>query len=1040
MAARSFGPRPSPSATAARGSGRSLDPPVRMPLERLVGEGLSTVEVHDNPTAAATARALRAESYTVAESIGFAAGRYRPDTTDGFRLLSHEIAHVVQQRRGGRLPDRSHEAEADSVARRARGVDGRESTAAPRWSLRPAGGTGYGVARSPDEWLHSNPDYRNWGFSAVEREIDELDQWLGRQTTSTVESARIEEAVAELRADLARRRRLRQRAARRRPRPRGRERSADHDDTADGPLTEAPRILQEQRSVQYTETADVNDEVDRIMAALERADLSRRDRSTLESELDFLAPQYRQGRTEGIVARHAQRMAQVFETTDDDDVVGQFALITQRLRDLVPDPEHPGALSAYHQGERVLIPAEAVTQMRSRIDQAFRDGEKRTESLRSTGYGYYEHQLAVNREHPIISTIAGWLGDADDPMGAMIGQSVTAASALVRMRQALAGGDYGEAARQLIVAETASRRIEVAGKLFNEGHIAGAQRAVIALEITRDVMFAVAAGLSGGLAAGAVFAAGAGGGGTLALALGAGSLAGAGTRGGLELLGSAGGEGWLSATESDHRFDIGYVGARTWSGVKSGAIDGFVGAGGALVAPGLSNVVANRMFGASASSLTGARSFGVNAVTGGLIGFPSGVVGTGLDLADDVLAGDLSLSDYGSQMMFSGALGLGLGSAMSGLPIRGLYRQGGARGLFRPGAEVVTPRWMMEGLGYHPFQLSPDFVPTANPWRMPSALRGRYGFTPEGPAFAGFNSLPADQLPPLLNGDSWVRVNGTWQPMSATGRMSTPYSLHAQGRSYNLVAGRRGGSQRLVQSHTDTTLPTDPSVSGRSDMAVRHFREVDAAGQTTTRHGPGHNTALADNPDPAVHPLGATGEVPPGLRPDGTPPRTLNESTTNYTPEPYSSTDSAGRNVSDWGQHLRRQLEGLIRSRRGSYQQRNAPSSTDRVAHGSRSRDATNGTTLVEVPDSIIFVETDAIGAATRAWRIDFNNPPTARSLAALDAAPLSAVSNAPITRVALTDLATAQVGATLRVTVPAGQAASYIRESVDAIRESRRR
>ncbi|QDB79401.1 DUF4157 domain-containing protein [Georgenia wutianyii] len=1012
-----------PASTAAapstRGTGHPLDAGTRRSLEQRFGQDLSTVSVHDNDTVAGTARALGAAAYTVGESVGFARGRYQPGTTGGMRLLSHEIAHVLQQRQGGPPPGPAHEAEAHTLTVGRGGERG--TTAATVTGASP------GLARSVDEWLVGSPDVESWEHAALVDEIVALEQWRDRQTSSTPELASVERGLARLRSVLQERDRARRAADRpvKRRGPRSRQPAARDSDLP------APRILTERSSVQYTEPADVDAEVDRIMAALERPGLSRADREVLRRELESLAPQFGQARQAGAAARHVERVARIFETSDTD-VVAQLTHVTDQLAALLPDPRQPGGLVAYHHGERVVIPASAVTQMRARIEEAFRDGARRTRDLRTTGYVHYETQAEVNEDHPIISAIAGWLGDAEDPSRAMAIQSDLVDAALAGQALALLIGNYGEAARQLVLAETAARRIEVAGRMFNEAHIHGAQRAVIALEITRDVAFGVAAGLSGGLAAGAVFAAGATGIGTTALALGAGSLAGAGTRGGLELAGATGGEGLLALTDDAHSFDTAYVADRTWSGVKSGAIDGLVGAGGALVSPGVTNAVATRFFGGPAASLTGWRSFGANAVSAGLVGAPSGMVGTGLDLADDLVAGRISGTELGSQMFWAGLSGGALGTGTAWVPVSGLHRRGSA--LFRPSAEPVTPRWMMEGIGFRPFQLSPDFVPTANPLRMRETLAGRYGFTPEGPGFAAFNAQAAADLPPLEAGDQWVRLNGMWQPMSLSGRPGAPYSVHAQGGSYNVVSGGRGAPQRLLQSHTDTALAG--GTARRSDQAVQHFREVDATGATTARHGPGHRTALADTPDPSVHPLVATGEAPINSRPDGTPAQTLNESVTNYTPEPYSSVDASGRNVSDWGQHLRRQLEGLIRSRGGGYRQRDAPSSAGRVASGSRSRDATSGTTLVEVPDSIVFIETNAAGTPVNAWRIDFRNPPTARTLAAMDNAPLSTTSSGPVTRVPLSDLAVAPVGATLRVRVPVGQAGAYLEEGLSVIRD----
>jgi Domain of unknown function (DUF4157)/Annexin len=60
----------------------------------------SRVRVHTGARAADSARALDALAYTAGEHVVFGDGRYAPRTASGLRLLAHELAHVVQQRRG----------------------------------------------------------------------------------------------------------------------------------------------------------------------------------------------------------------------------------------------------------------------------------------------------------------------------------------------------------------------------------------------------------------------------------------------------------------------------------------------------------------------------------------------------------------------------------------------------------------------------------------------------------------------------------------------------------------------------------------------------------------------------------------------------------------------------------------------------------------------------------------------------------------------------------------------------------------------------
>jgi len=81
--------------------GRPLDARSRSYFEPRLGADLSTVRVHDDATAAASAHAVGANAYAVGADIVFAAGKHAPGTPHGDRLLAHELAHVLQQRGGG---------------------------------------------------------------------------------------------------------------------------------------------------------------------------------------------------------------------------------------------------------------------------------------------------------------------------------------------------------------------------------------------------------------------------------------------------------------------------------------------------------------------------------------------------------------------------------------------------------------------------------------------------------------------------------------------------------------------------------------------------------------------------------------------------------------------------------------------------------------------------------------------------------------------------------------------------------------------------
>ncbi len=85
----------------ASGGGQTLGAGIRAVIEPQFGWDFSQVRIHHSGEAAASARELGAAAYTIGTDIVFGAGRYAPDTDQGQMLLAHELAHVVQQSRGG---------------------------------------------------------------------------------------------------------------------------------------------------------------------------------------------------------------------------------------------------------------------------------------------------------------------------------------------------------------------------------------------------------------------------------------------------------------------------------------------------------------------------------------------------------------------------------------------------------------------------------------------------------------------------------------------------------------------------------------------------------------------------------------------------------------------------------------------------------------------------------------------------------------------------------------------------------------------------
>jgi len=103
-------------------TGRLLDAGTRAFMEPRFGHDFSQVRVHTDTRAAESAEAVNALAYTVGRDVVFGARQYAPETSEGRRLMAHELTHVVQQGESVSAPhgisssDDSQEREASSVA------------------------------------------------------------------------------------------------------------------------------------------------------------------------------------------------------------------------------------------------------------------------------------------------------------------------------------------------------------------------------------------------------------------------------------------------------------------------------------------------------------------------------------------------------------------------------------------------------------------------------------------------------------------------------------------------------------------------------------------------------------------------------------------------------------------------------------------------------------------------------------------------------------------------------------------------------------
>jgi len=98
-----------------KGGGKPLPESERAYFEPRFGQDFSQVRVHSDAQAA---RAVNARAFTVGKDVIFGAGQYSPGTREGQRLMAHELAHVVQQKK--------IEKSTDSIQRKTKEEENRE--------------------------------------------------------------------------------------------------------------------------------------------------------------------------------------------------------------------------------------------------------------------------------------------------------------------------------------------------------------------------------------------------------------------------------------------------------------------------------------------------------------------------------------------------------------------------------------------------------------------------------------------------------------------------------------------------------------------------------------------------------------------------------------------------------------------------------------------------------------------------------------------------------------------------------------------------
>ena len=428
------------------------------------------------------------------------------------------------------------------------------------------------------------PDAGKLGFSQLVEDIDKTNEWISRQTTSSPKMNRMTERLQELQKELAKRQDGMRKAA---SAPKGTATSKSPARESATSSDAMPRMLRERTSIQYGSPDEARAEVDRIVAWLQRSDVSRADRRLLQTELDNLAPQFEQGRQQHAQERRTQVITQALAPSSGlADAKAQVLDSLARIDGIVALPDRPGFFALMRGSEQIVLSGEEVAQLRTSAEKSLDTAAKGARGLNETTFGRLNDHMKLNyEEHPYVgfavSVVSGEepveLYDRVQPMVA------TSNSTLTRYRQqAEAGAPLAKRAAILLEGVEGAERARVTLDKGVDRAMGAAGDIVTGLTVTRDLSFAISLSL-GAVVAAPVVAAGVGAGGLGLTGAGAVAATGVGTgavvgTGGFALRGGSAVAGELAAGHSlEQAASVG------WQEGKRGAKEGFVsGVGGGV--------------------------------------------------------------------------------------------------------------------------------------------------------------------------------------------------------------------------------------------------------------------------------------------------------------------------------------------------------------------------------------------------------------------------------------------------------------------------
>jgi hypothetical protein len=82
---------------STKGNGNAMPDATKSFMENRFTTDFSNVKIHTGNYATQLSNQLNAQAFTIGNDIYFNEGKYQPESTDGKRLLAHELTHTIQQ-------------------------------------------------------------------------------------------------------------------------------------------------------------------------------------------------------------------------------------------------------------------------------------------------------------------------------------------------------------------------------------------------------------------------------------------------------------------------------------------------------------------------------------------------------------------------------------------------------------------------------------------------------------------------------------------------------------------------------------------------------------------------------------------------------------------------------------------------------------------------------------------------------------------------------------------------------------------------------